>query len=431
MIYSSDKQLTGIYRALIVEANDAEARVYIPAFHRDQMPFQYTEQANPPLLETDDCGRFITEEGTLAMKLHDYPLAQLSSWRCRPELNVGDAVWICFENGDANYPVIIGYLGNTLDIYTGSGLFISNGGSAFYNGEYYEGLPTYKLSESAIRDIATAITGETGGSDTVACRQEASQIANLNEVTYGRSATEDGILKTLHSGWYSPDSWTRGCTDVAIQAVRDCLVNGRRILPRYVTEHDTFPNDIINAKSRNEYKRGDSISNIYGSNYQFYCFFGSDGSGDISGYFARDYEKYKSDDTRKKRSSSAGNDSNIVKIAQSKLGCPYIYGATGPDSFDCSGFCYWVYQQIGISLPRTSQDQYAYGTSVDKANLQPGDLVFFTGSDGSASAPGHVGIYIGDGEMIHAPNSNSVVKIVSISSGYYSNTYVGARRVSK
>lgn len=155
--------------------------------------------------------------------------------------------------------------------------------------------PQYSLSDNAIKDIATCITGETGGDDVTACRQEASQMANLNEVYYKRSATEANIINTLHGGWYATSSWSRGCTQNSIDAVKYCLIDGKRVLPRYVTEHDTFPLDVVNAKSRSDYSKGDSVNNKYGSSYKFYCFFGSNGNGDISGYFQKDYEKYKND----------------------------------------------------------------------------------------------------------------------------------------
>ena len=155
--------------------------------------------------------------------------------------------------------------------------------------------PKYTLSDSAINDIATGVTGETGGDSMFTSMQEASQMANLNEVTRKRSANESGIITTIHDGWYSPNSWTRGVTNTAKEAVKKVFVEGKRTLPRYVTEHDTFPLDIKNAKNRSEYKFGDPVSNRYGSNYKFYDFFGENKDGDISGYFQSDYEKYKND----------------------------------------------------------------------------------------------------------------------------------------
>lgn len=116
-IYSEDKQHTGLFRAFIVQPNDAEASVYIPALHRSQMPF--IDPSNP--------SAGVTEKSELNMKLADYPVAQLSSWRCRPELHTGDAVLLSFENGDSGYPVIVGYLGSTLEIYSGPGAYGSSG----------------------------------------------------------------------------------------------------------------------------------------------------------------------------------------------------------------------------------------------------------------------------------------------------------------
>lgn len=174
----------------------------------------------------------------------------------------------------------------------------------------YTDFPKYQLSESAIRDIATCITGEQGGDDVIACRQEASQIANLNEVTYGRSNTESSIIKTLHGGWYAKSSWNNGCTQKAIEAVKFVLVEGKRVLPRYITEHDMFPLDAAisghwnNGKNedRSQYKahsttikQNPSRFKGGGSSYIFYCFFGSKKDKDVAGYYSKDYTKYKSD----------------------------------------------------------------------------------------------------------------------------------------
>lgn len=167
--------------------------------------------------------------------------------------------------------------------YASSGSGPLTGGSDTFN--------KYDLSPDQITDIATMITGETGGKDIVAARQEASQLANLTEKSYGSSATPAQLIKRLHSGWYAKTSWNHGVQDAAKQAVDEVLVQGKRVLPRYVTEHDMFPEDIKNAKSRDAYKAGDDVSNIYGSDYQFYDFFGSDKKGDISGYFKSDYDK--------------------------------------------------------------------------------------------------------------------------------------------
>ena len=116
----------------------------------------------------------------------------------------------------------------------------------------------------------------------------------------------------------------------------------------------------------------------------------------------------------------------VVNLAYSKIGSPYVWGAEGPNSFDCSGLTSYVYKQAaGISLPRTSTAQSTYGKTVSKSNLQPGDLVFF-GSNGSVN---HVGIYVGGGNMIHSPKPGETVKVTSINSSYYVNRFITAKRV--
>ena len=112
----------------------------------------------------------------------------------------------------------------------------------------------------------------------------------------------------------------------------------------------------------------------------------------------------------------------VVGIAMQYLGTPYVWGGASPGGFDCSGFVQFVYSQVGVSLPHHAADQFNYGTPVSEDELEPGDLVFFDGL-------GHVGIYIGGGEFIHAPHTGDVVKISSLSDPWYSATYVGARRL--
>lgn len=104
----------------------------------------------------------------------------------------------------------------------------------------------------------------------------------------------------------------------------------------------------------------------------------------------------------------------IVAQALDFLGDPYVYGATGPSTFDCSGLTQDTYKLVGLTLPRTSEEQYTVGTKVSADQLEAGDLVFSAGSDGTTSSPGHVGIYDGQGGVINAPHTGEVVKITPL-----------------
>ena len=115
--------------------------------------------------------------------------------------------------------------------------------------------------------------------------------------------------------------------------------------------------------------------------------------------------------------------SQVVAIALQYLGIPYVWGGSSPSTgFDCSGFVMYVYAQIGISLPHHAASQWGYGVPVSREDLAPGDLVFFDGL-------GHMGMYIGGGQFIHAPHTGDVVKISSLYDSWYASTWVGARRI--
>jgi cell wall-associated NlpC family hydrolase len=119
----------------------------------------------------------------------------------------------------------------------------------------------------------------------------------------------------------------------------------------------------------------------------------------------------------------------VIASAKSLVGTPYVWGgrSLADGGFDCSGFTQYVYGKVGITLNRVSYDQEKQGLAVSRANLQPGDLVFASlAGDGNIS---HVGIYIGDGKMIHSPKTGDVVKITDITTEYWESRFVTARRV--
>jgi peptidoglycan DL-endopeptidase CwlO len=102
-----------------------------------------------------------------------------------------------------------------------------------------------------------------------------------------------------------------------------------------------------------------------------------------------------------------------IGYAEAQLGKPYQWGATGPDAFDCSGLVMMAYRAAGINIARTSQQQWATQTRIPPSQVQPGDLVFFAGSDGTPAAPGHVGLVIGHGQMIEAYATGVPIRITS------------------
>jgi cell wall-associated NlpC family hydrolase len=121
---------------------------------------------------------------------------------------------------------------------------------------------------------------------------------------------------------------------------------------------------------------------------------------------------------------------SIIDYAKRFKGVKYVWGGTTAKGFDCSGFVKYVYNKFDVSLSRTSAAQAKNGTYIKKADLLPGDLVFFD-TNGGKNRINHVGIYIGGGKMIHSSSLHKGVVISTINSGFYAKCYMTARRVLK
>lgn len=126
--------------------------------------------------------------------------------------------------------------------------------------------------------------------------------------------------------------------------------------------------------------------------------------------------------------------SGVVAIARTQLGMPYVWGGASPQtSFDCSGLVQWSYAQIGVSLPRTAQEQHDATARVAPGDLQPGDLVFFafTYPTSSSEPITHLGIYVGGGQLINAPDEGDVVREMPVFSGFWGAHFAGGGRVER
>ena len=170
-----------------------------------------------------------------------------------------------------------------------------------------------------------------------------------------------------------------------------------------------------------------SVTGVNGNWYQVSV-------GGDTGYIRSDYvaltKSGSESNSAAQASSGSGIGEQIAAFAKQFLGTPYVWAAESPEEgFDCSGLVSYCFQSFGYSTNRTAATLYSNGTAVEKSDLQPGDAVFFR-SDGSSTIS-HVGLYIGNGEMIHASSSAGKVIITNIEdSGYYTRNYVGARRIA-
>lgn len=136
-------------------------------------------------------------------------------------------------------------------------------------------------------------------------------------------------------------------------------------------------------------------------------------------------KKKSADSDKRNRTAVSRKALSVTKEAQKYIGIPYRFGGTDTHGFDCSGFIQYVFRQKGISLPRAADQQYRWGKKVSRSSLQPGDLVFFSTYEDGVS---HSGIYVGGGRFISATTSQGIA-VADMTAGYWSDCYVGAKRV--
>jgi cell wall-associated NlpC family hydrolase len=116
---------------------------------------------------------------------------------------------------------------------------------------------------------------------------------------------------------------------------------------------------------------------------------------------------------------------DIVRLATAELGKPYVYGGDTPRGFDCSGLVYYVFRHAGVAVPRTANEQLYASHPVDYRDMQPGDLVFF---EIAGDVQMHVGIYVGNGEFVHAPETGKSVSYARLDNSYWKARFVGVGR---
>ena len=200
-------------------------------------------------------------------------------------------------------------------------------------------------------------------------------------------------------------------------------VNGEGVFVRSAASEDS---DVLNVIDDKAYVTVLGLENGY---YKVKCKYGTEG------YIRSDYMNLTDNNGESSGSSSKSSGSSIgnsaVSIAMQYKGYRYVYGGSSPRGFDCSGFTMYVYGKLGISLPHSASSQLtgSYGTRVySMSALQPGDLAFFRFSGAARNkAASHVGIYIGNGQLLHASSSRTGVIISSLNSGNYKRCFVGGK----
>lgn len=241
------------------------------------------------------------------------------------------------------------------------------------------------------------------------------------------------VLEDAVNGWYKVDyqgvQGYMSCEYLTVQTTADAKIGYGKVNAEGSTLNMRDGASIDAAKVAT--LPADAVVDIIGVDNGWYKVSYQDKTGYVSSDFmiaVKDAAGSRGDGTVAASTSDLG--SQLVEYSKNFLGAKYVYGGNGPNSFDCSGFTKYIYTHLGYTLNRSASDQFSNGTKVaSSSDLQPGDLVFFTGTFSSSKYITHVGMYIGNGQFIHASTNDYKVRIDNLFTGYYSGKYVGGRHI--
>ena len=345
-----------------------------------------------------------------------------------------------------NY-AIIGklYKGNSIDILSSSNgwykVKLSNGSTGWVSSQYVDKNSTSQGSSSNFED--TSIAGKIGTVNTSSLNVRSGAGTSYSIIgSLSKGSTVEIISSS--NGWYKikRSNGSNGWVSSQYIDLNSSSSNNSTNTPSEDTsvagKIGTVNTSSLNVRSGagtsysiiGSLSKGSTVEIISSSN-GWYKIKRSNGS---NGWVSSQYidlnssSSNNSTNTPSEDTSTSNKIDTVINLAKQQIGKPYVWGATGPNSFDCSGLTSYVYKNAAnISLPRTSSDQSKVGTTISRSNLQPGDLIFSsTNGTGNVS---HVGIYIGNNEMIHAPKPGENVQITKINNTYWNNVYLHAKRV--